>query len=370
MEWHGRGHGTRINHFADHEHDGLFLTIEGQVDLVNCWDGTPLPPGNYKLVAYQDFYPESTQPAPTIEPLPSPSALPVDPAPLPVDPKPIPVDPTLAPVDPAPAPIEPTASPDRPITTDGSAVAGGAVAGNTGVVGPAADGSAERAVSNTVKLVIAGDAPKDPFGAYLSPAAPAVVYPDDYLTPATARDEYTSRATTGTWDMAAGSQRVVKTGDSLTQNDQNAWLNSYYGCSADGKSLPSFPAASADWSLLKVDATLPGSVGVSYGWVVDGNPVVKVSVKNVSSYTLPGFWGQPNTTMYLVKDGKVVATSYLAPTIRTAIRSPGRVTACWRQTQASAARTCGATSTAAGSEANRPPSSRARTRCSWSRTSP
>ena len=243
-----------------------------------------------------------------------PAPLPVDPAPLPVDPKPIPVDPTLAPVDPAPAPIEPTASPDRPITTDGSAVAGGAVAGNTGVVGPAADGPAERAVSNTVKLVIAGDVPKDPFGAYLSPAAPAVVYPDDYLTPATARDEYTSRATTGTWDMAAGSQRVVKTGDSLTQNDQNAWLNSYYGCSADGKSLPSFPAASADWSLLKVDATLPGSVGVSYGWVVDGNPVVKVSVKNVSSYTLPGFWGQPNTTMYLVKDGKVVASSYLAPT--------------------------------------------------------
>ena len=141
---------------------GSFLTIEGQVDLVNCWTAPPSPPGNYKLVAYQDFYPESTQPAPTIEPLPSPSALPVDPAPLPVDPKPIPVDPTLAPVDPAPAPIEPTASPDRPITTDGSAVADGAVAGNTGVVGPAADGSAERAVSNTVKLVIAGDVPKIP----------------------------------------------------------------------------------------------------------------------------------------------------------------------------------------------------------------
>jgi hypothetical protein len=288
---------------------GYFLTIDGQVDLVNCWDGTPLPPGNYTLVAYQDFYPESAQPAPTIEPLPSPSALPVDPSPLPVDPTPAPVDPTPAPVDSTPAPLEPTASPDAPIAIDG-----GVVAGNTGVVGPAAGAPAERAVSNTVKLVIAGDAPKDPFGAYLSPAAPAVVYPDDYLTPAAARDEYAARATTGTWDMAAGSQRVVKTGDSLTPNDQNTWVGSYYGCSADGTNVPSFPAASADWPLLKVDAALPGSVSVSYGWVVDGNPEVKVSVKNVSGHTLPGFWGQPNSTMYLVKDGKVVATSYLAPT--------------------------------------------------------
>jgi len=65
---------------------------------------------------------------------------------------------------------------------------------------------------------------------------------------------------------------------------------------------------------LTVDATLPGAVGVSYGWVVNGNPEVKVSVKNISGHTLPGFWGQPNTTMYLVKDGKVVATSYLAST--------------------------------------------------------
>ena len=284
--------------------------LNSQIDLVNCWDGTPLPPGDYKLVAYQDFYPQSTQPVPTIEP----STLPVDPSALPVEPSAsqLPVDPTLAPVN--PAPLEPTASPDAPIAVDG-----GAVAGNTGVVGPATGtvvtgAPAERAVSNTVKLVIAGDAPKDPFGAYLSPAAPAVVYPDDYLTPAAARDEYAARATAGTWDMAAGSQRVVKTGDSLTANDQNAWVNSYYGCSADGTSVPSFPSASADWSLLKVDATLPGSVRVSYGWVVDGNPEVKVSVKNISGHTLPGFWGQPNSTMYLVKDGKVVATSYLTPT--------------------------------------------------------
>ena len=277
-----------------------------QIDLVNCWDGTALPPGAYELVAYQDFYPQSDQPAATIEPSPTP-------------------------VDPMLAPVEPTATPGAPVPVDGGVAssgvanlgapnqgaassAGGAVAGNTGVVGPATVAPADRAVSNTVKFVVAGDVPVDPFGAYLSPAAPAVVYPDDYLTPAAARDEYAARAATGTWDMAVGSQRVVKAGDSATANDQNAWVDSYYGCSADGTTEPAFPATSADWPLLTVGATLPGSVGVSYGWVVNGNPEVKLSVKNISGHTLPGFWGQPNTTMYLVKDGKVVATSYLAST--------------------------------------------------------
>lgn len=266
------------------------------LNLVNCWDGTPLPPGSYELVAYQDFYPQPEQPVASAEP-----------SPTPVDPSPAPVEPSLAPAG-------PTASPDAVTSADGGKVAGNTATGDSGVVGPAADAQADRAVSNTVTLVIAGDVPKDPFGAYLSPAAPAVVYPDDYLTPAVARDEYAARATTGTWDMAAGSQRVVKTGDSATANDQNAWVDSYYGCSADGTTEPAFPKTSADWPLLAVDATLPGSVGVSYGWVVDGNPEVKVSVKNISGHTLPGFWGQPNTTMYLVKDGKVVATSYLAST--------------------------------------------------------
>lgn len=277
-----------------------------QIDLVNCWDGATLPPGAYELVAYQDFYPQSGLPLPTNQPSPAP------------------VDPTLAPVG-------PPATPGAPVPVDGGVAssgvanlgapnqgaassAGGGVAGNTGVVGPAAVAPADRAVSNTVKFVVAGDVPKDPFGAYISPAAPAVVLPADYLTPAAARDAYASRATTGTWDMAAGSQRVVKTGDSLTANDPNAWTTSYYGCSADGTTQTSFPATSADWPLLTVDATLPGSVGVSYGWVVNGNPEVKVSVKNVSGHTLPGLWGQPNTTLYLVKDGKVVATSYLAST--------------------------------------------------------
>ncbi len=277
--------------------------------LVNCWDGTALPPGAYELVAYQDFFSDSGQIVPSTEPAPAPA------------------EPTLAPAEPTLSPADPATATDAPIAVDGgvgtgsgvvapgaTSSDGGPVAGNTGVVGPPAVDAPARAVSNTVKFVVAGDVPEDPFGAYLSPAVPAVVYPDDYLTPAAARDEYAARAAASTWDMAAGTQRVVKSGDSTAVSDQNAWLDSYYGCSADGTTTPSFPATSADWPLLKVDATLPGSVGVSYGWVIDGNPEVKVSVTNISGHTLPGFWGQPSTSMYLVKDGKVVATSYLTST--------------------------------------------------------
>lgn len=252
---------------------------ESPLDLVNCWDGTALPGGEYELVAYQDFYPVSDAPA-------------TEPAAPPASPEP---QPTLAPsgVDPA----MPSATPDDSSSSD--------------VVAPDA---AVRAYSNSVTFVVAGDVPEDPFGAYLTPATPEVVYPDDYLTPADAREEFAARIKQGQWDMAKGTQRVVKTSDSTEVADQNTWLNSYYGCSADGTTSPSFPSTSADWPLLGVDAKVPGSVGVSYGFVVDGNPEVNVSVTNISGHTLPGFWGQPNAVLYLVKDGKVVANSYLTST--------------------------------------------------------
>lgn len=259
------------------------------VGLVNCWDGTPLPGGAYELVAYQDFTPLGSEVVP-------------------------PTEPTTTPVEPSMAPVDPTTATDSPVTADGGAsTESGVTSGNTGVVGPAAD-AATRSVSNPVKFVIAGDVPDDPFGAYLSPAAPAVVYPDDYLTPAAAREEYAARAASGTWDMAAGTQRVIKSGDSTAVDDPNVWLDSYYGCSADGSTSPTFPSTSADWPLLGVEANLPGSLGVSYGWVVDGNPEVTLTVTNTSGHTLPGFWGQPSSSIYLVRDGKVVAMSYLAPT--------------------------------------------------------
>lgn len=274
---------------------------DGKLDLVNCWDGSPLPAGAYEVVAFQDFYVEATE-AP-LEPTSQPSLEPAEPT----------TEPTT---EPATGGAQDTTAQDT--TAQDTSTSSTAIEGTIGSIGPEGEVAADRAISNRVALVIAGDAVENPFDQYLQPAAPAIVYPADYLTPAAARSEYEARATENRWDMAAGTQRVLKTGDSLTSDDGDAWLESYYGCSADGVTAPSFPTTSAEWSMLAVDFDLPSSVGLSYGWVVDGNPVVDVTVTNTSGYTLPGFWGEPSTSLYLVQDGKVVATSYLTAADQTA----------------------------------------------------
>ena len=72
----------------------------------------------------------------------------------------------------------------------------------------------------------------------------------------------------------------------------------------------SFPARSAELDLLSISAEAPSRLSISYGWVVDDNPEVTLSVANTSSYSIPGFYGEPNRSLYLVKDGRVVAEAY------------------------------------------------------------
>lgn len=252
-------------------------TWDGEVAMVNCWDGTALPAGDYELVAYQDFYEQASE-APDASPSETPA-----------------VEPSLAPVDPSQAPA------DEPAVRVAPAE----------VPGIAADGATLRAVSEPVAFAIAGERVENPFGQYLDPIVEPVPYPDGYLDPATARAEFATHVTNKPWDMAEGTQRVVKSSDSLTDADPNAWVANYYGCPVDNAAGPSFPATSAEWSLIDVEATLPDSLDLKYGWIVDNNPEVQFSVTNVSEYTLPGFWGQPSTSLYLVKDGKVVAQAYL-----------------------------------------------------------
>ena len=270
--------------------DGI-ATWDSQVAMVNCWDGAALPAGDYQLVAYQDFYEQPADAAatdPTEPPAAEPSSAPTGIADPPV------VEPSLAPVEPTPS----TEVSVGPMTEDAAARL-------------AADEPLLRAVSEPVAFTVTGDRVEDPFGQYLAPPIEALPYPDDYLDPATARAEFAARATTIPWDMAEGTQRVVKASDSLTDSDPNAWLAGYFGCPVDSSTGPTFPATSAEWPLVEVKASLPNALDVKYGWIVDDNPEVDFSVTNVSNYTLPGFWGQPNTSLYLVKDGRVVAQAYL-----------------------------------------------------------
>jgi hypothetical protein len=62
--------------------------------------------------------------------------------------------------------------------------------------------------------------------------------------------------------------------------------------------------------LIGVTANVPSRVSLSYGWVVDGNPQVDMSATNISEHVLPQVY-EPNASLVLVKDGKVVAEAYL-----------------------------------------------------------
>jgi hypothetical protein len=246
-------------------------TISGTADLVNCWDGSALPAGDYTVITVT-----SVMDAVDVEPVEEPTGPAVEPEPI---------DPSTEPVD-----------PDTSVSSDAAGAADIAVEVPT------------YAVSDAVALTIAGDAVENPFDQYLNPEQPvAPELPSDALTADAARAAYQA-ALAGAWDMAPGTQRIVKTGDAQDLS-QDQWTKTYFGCAMDGVG-GSFPASSADLTWLGVDANLPSNLSVSYGWIVDGNPLVGFSVKNETEWSLPGFYPGTSPHLYLVKDGKVVAEAY------------------------------------------------------------
>ena len=247
------------------------VVVSGNADLVNCWDGSALPAGDYTIVTVTSV---TADVPPVDEPTAAPSVSP----------------------DPA-ASVDPNTS----VSSDAS--------------GAATDVAVEPvtyAVSDAVAFTIAGDPAKDPFQQYLNPTDPGTANPnpntpDDVLTSEEARTAYEA-ALSGKWDMAVGTQRVVLTGDSK-DSDQNLWAKGYFGCPMEG--TPSgFPSQSADLNWLGVKGDLPSGIHVSYGWVVDGNPLVHYAVKNNTDWSLPGFYQGSSPRLVLVKDGRVVAEAY------------------------------------------------------------
>lgn len=276
-------------------------------DLVDCWEGEPLPGGTYQVLVAQEWY-STADVAP----------------PLPTDPS---VDPDAGPGLPVEPAVEPTIEPAPGSEADsGSGAATGSASTATETAPqPAVDDPGTgmidglpsdavtfaRVVSSPVDVVLSGDVPDDPFGQYLPKPPTPIETPDDTLTPDQARDQFASHLTSTPWAMEPGTQRVIKTNDSQDVNNESAWAQNYFGCSWDDSVSGGFPATSAEWDLLDVSASLPSSIDVSYGWVVEGNPVVDFTVTNVSGQTLPGYWGsEPNTGLVLVRDGKVVAEGY------------------------------------------------------------
>ncbi|WP_062304903.1 hypothetical protein [Demequina subtropica] len=220
-----------------------------EVPLVNCWDGATLPAGDYSLVLTQELWQVMALQ--------------------------------------------------------------GADAGQTPDPGIAAD-DFFRLVSEPMPFTVTGDATDDPFAAYLGGSddpAPVQVDPpvtepssavdDAALDPATARELYLA-GLAGAWDMAPGTQRWTVSSD-FSGGLDGAW----FGCGSTA-----FPARSAQIDLLDVDVEAPAAIDVSYGWVVDGNPVVTSTIANTSDWDLTQFWGKDELQLVLVRDGRVVAEAY------------------------------------------------------------
>lgn len=249
------------------------VSIDGSADLVNCWDGGALPAGDYTIVTVTPLSPAVDEARPVEEPT---------------------GEPTIE-----PQPIEPS---------DGAVDPDASVSSDDGAVTDIAEAPPTYAVSDAVTLAIAGDAVEDPFGQYLNPEPPAAPeQPSDALTSDAAREAYEA-ALAGAWGMEPGTQRVVKTGDSQAASE-DLWASTYFGCKMEGTN-GRFPAESADLDWLTVDASIPGSIDVSYGWVVNGNPVVGYGVTNATDWSLPGFYSGATPHLVLVSEGRVVAEAW------------------------------------------------------------
>ena len=257
--------------------------------LVNCFTGAALPASTYELVVSQAFMNAVGEPAP--EPKPT---LTVAPAPAPT-------------VAPGPA-LTPT--PDSTLVDPNTA--GVDATTDMSIMPVEPQGWDYRITSDPITFTVAGDPVDNPFGDYYPQPWTPPAQPDDILTPAIARTMFDTAATSAPWDMAKGSSRWIlpsRYGQvetfAPTTTDPN-----YFGCSWDGVSGLRFPTRSADLGLLSVEAEVPSRLSLSYGWIVDDNPKVAVSVTNTSKYSIPGFYGEPNRSLYLVKDGRVVAQAY------------------------------------------------------------
>ncbi|WP_430868268.1 hypothetical protein [Demequina aurantiaca] len=273
-------------------------TFAIDVPLVNCWDGAPLPAGEYELVASQEFF-GSSQPSefdvaqPDSEQSSAPAELSDPTETVPVDPE------GAAPLDDAPAA---TVAPEGEL----SIVAG------------------FRLTADPIGFAVSGEPVDNPFGDYLAQPEPPITepvdpptdlpptepLPDGSLTPNAARQMFQEGLTDDQWDMAAGTQRWVVSNDSTVPYDDQTWANSYFGCPVQGQGDGRFPARSATMDLLAVSGDVPSRIGVSYGWVVDGNPEFALTARNVSGSTLANFAPTLNSQLYLVKNGVVVAEAW------------------------------------------------------------
>ena len=237
-------------------------------ELVNCFNGEPLPASQYELLVSQQFTATTMESLTGTDDVATESLIGGDA------------------VDPDSPAVEPTLLPTAVEVTE-----------------------TYRAVAPAVTFAVAGDPVEDPFAEFMPEPWTPPALPEGVMSPEEARALISASMTSSRWDMAAGTSRVVPSWGFDAAADEEGVV-ARYGCSWDG-SIVVFPEESSTADLVDVDVSAPGSINVSYGWIVDGNPEVSVSVTNTSDYALPGFYGEPGVALYLVDSrGAVAAEGY------------------------------------------------------------
>jgi hypothetical protein len=272
--------------------------------LVDCFAGEPLPASSYQLVVSQAYLNATPAPTPTVEPTVEPTVAPT-------------VEPTVEPLpEPQPRTTLPPDAGDQTGAGAGDSGEAGVAPGDVQILPVEPQGWDYRITSEPISFAVAGDPVDNPFADYYPQPWTPPTQPEDMLTPAIARELFDAAATSVGWDMAEGTSRWILPngyGDVQTFAPEPA-EQGYFGCSWDGVSGLTFPTRSANLDLLSISADAPSRLSISYGWVVDDNPEVTLSVTNTSSYSIPGFYGEPSRSLYLVKDGRVVAEAFPANT--------------------------------------------------------
>ena len=176
--------------------------------------------------------------------------------------------------------------------------------------GLAARDIAPRVTAEVIPFTVAGDPATNPLLATAPPATGpgAPQYPENVMTPTMAHQILASSQSAGTWDMLAGTSRVVV--PDFETSGFARFGGGYAPCRTSGLPQGTFPNRSFPLSLFSETVTLPPAITYRDGWIVDGSPLLGVTLVNTSGFYLPGLRGESTIQIYLVSGGTIVGAGY------------------------------------------------------------
>jgi hypothetical protein len=174
--------------------------------------------------------------------------------------------------------------------------------GGEGMVAP-------RVVAEPIAFSIAGDPATNPLNQPQTAGSAVPPLPDNLLTAPRAESLFAPAMKENEWDMAPGTSRWI-----VPVYEQSTILynssSPYDFCGYSGLVDGTFPSTSAMVDLIEEKATLPDSIRLRYGWVVEGEPLLDLTLENTSGFSIPNFGSLNQVSLYLVDDGVLAGVGY------------------------------------------------------------